>query len=542
MSCPTIDELSMYADNLLTEQEHNRIQAHLVSCELCRVAVNSFKKEEIFIKETLQFPVLPDDFADNVLQKLEPYEQKTIVHKRKSLWRKALLSVAGIILAIGLTATFNPSFAEWIGGLFGTEQVDEGLRMAEEAGLTKRLDLAVEDRGLTFKVEDIIIDSSRIALSYQILNSEGKAKNAYFDTNNTYNNIDIYNPQGDKLDIWSTVGWQEAGDYGLFEFSLNDYFESDEIIIKFDLKKLNGVDGNWQLDVPVSLQEASKSTTVHDLAGAEASSHGVNIEMKEVRFAASTMDLLYETAFTDEEQKKIENDIEKLKEKLGIVNAFSLANYDTAIQYRIVNEQKQDIYFHNKFSGDQGHTTSEGMLQGVGQDMGDALGQRSWSESFIPQSHQQKLTFVLDGIIKTVPSHFNVTFQPKKLKNDPVSFVYEGNYMTIHKAKMNNEYSLQKSWMPIKKQSIFTIEMEGGKELASSDLGAWVLVDGKGKTYEASHSGAILDEKDKNGRFKTSIELQVYDMEEVPEELTLHLLSITRYQAVEELWEVPLYK
>jgi len=52
--------------------------------------------------------------------------------------------------------------------------------------------------------------------------------------------------------------------------------------------------------------------------------------------------------------------------------------------------------------------------------------------------------------------------------------------------------------------------MEGGKELASSDLGVWALVDDKGMTYEALHSGSILNEKDKRGRFKTSIELKVY--------------------------------
>ena len=33
-----------------------------------------------------------------------------------------MLSAAGIVLALGVSATLNPSFAEWIGGLFSTEQ------------------------------------------------------------------------------------------------------------------------------------------------------------------------------------------------------------------------------------------------------------------------------------------------------------------------------------------------------------------------------------------------------------------------------------
>jgi len=542
MNCPTIDELSLYADDLLTEQEYNQIQNHLKTCEQCKKAVYAFMKEEIFIKETLQVPVLPDNFADSILQQLEPYEQKAVVQKRGSLWKKSLLSVAGIALAIGLTATFNPGFAEWIGGLFKTDQVDVGLRMAEEAGLTKRLNLQVEDEGITFKVEDIIIDSSRIALSYQVLNSNGKAQDTYFDMPDSNNKIDVYDKQGNKLDILSSVGWQEASDYGLFEFSLNDYVESEEIIIKFNLEKLNGVKGNWQLDVPVNLQEASKLTTVFSLADAKTSRHGVNIDLKEVRFAASTTDLLYETSFTEDERKKIENDIEKLQEKLDVDNLFSLANYDTALQYHIENEQKQAIYYYNTFFGNQGHTSDKGMLQSSGQDLEDAIGHSSWNTSFVPQKDNQKLTFVLDGVIKTVPSNFSITFQPDKLKNKPVSFEYEGNFITINKATMENDYSLRKSLIPVEKEAIFKIEMEGGKELASSDFGAWALVDDKGEAYEALHSGSILDEKDENGRFKTSIELKVYDMNEVPEEMTLHLLSVKRYQEVEDPWTVPLYK
>ena len=32
----------------------------------------------------------------------------------------------------------------------------------------------------------------------------------------------------------------------------------------------------------------------------------------------------------------------------------------------------------------------------------------------------------------------------------------------------------------------------------------------------------------------------VYGLDEIPEELTLHLVSVTRYEEVKEKWEVPL--
>ena len=84
--------------------------------------------------------------------------------------------------------------------------------------------------------------------------------------------------------------------------------------------------------------------------------------------------------------------------------------------------------------------------------------------------------------------------------------------------------------------------MEGGKEAGSSDFGAWAIVDNQGKAFLAYHSGAILDEKDKNGRYKTTLDLKAYEVDEVPEELTLHLLSVTRYEKAGDKWEVPLYK
>jgi hypothetical protein len=111
--------------------------------------------------------------------------------------------------------------------------------------------------------------------------------------------------------------------------------------------------------------------------------------------------------------------------------------------------------------------------------------------------------------------------------------------MTIKKARKQTNYSLKKSLWPIQKETVFEMELEGGKEWLSSDLGAWVMVDDKGNSYEAYPSGSILDEKDENG--KTTIKLSAYGLTDTPQELTLHLLSVTRYLEVKEKWRVPLY-
>ena len=46
-------------------------------------------------------------------------------------------------------------------------------------------------------------------------------------------------------------------------------------------------------------------------------------------------------------------------------------------------------------------------MQGTREDT-EELGYMKWNESFIPQKEEDQLTFVLDGVIKTVPSDFSV--------------------------------------------------------------------------------------------------------------------------------------
>ena len=251
MNCPTADKLSQFVDQLLPEQEMAEIEAHLQSCTTCGKVVNAFQEEQRFIEETLQTPTLPENFTDLVLDQLEPYS-KPAKPRRTAIWKRVALTAAGIVLAVGIGATVNPAFAQFIGGLFSTDQVDEGLQIAAEAGLTQRVDLEVEDQGLTLRVEDVIADSSRVSLSYQVLNKNGKPQDTYLNMADSDNDITAIDQNGNVLHGLGT-GWREGSDYGIVEFSLRDHNNLEQLTIQFNLVELNGVKGNWQLDVPVDL-------------------------------------------------------------------------------------------------------------------------------------------------------------------------------------------------------------------------------------------------------------------------------------------------
>ncbi|MCG7334660.1 DUF4179 domain-containing protein [Sporosarcina sp. ACRSM] len=548
MKCPTVDELSKYVDD---RQAYKDIANHVKSCTECQRVVAAFESEQHFIKETLQTPTLPDDFTAMVLDQLEPYEQK-MQWKKSKPWKRILLSAAGVVLALGVSATLNPSFAEWIGGMFSPEQadsnaaiVDDGLRMATEAGLAERVNLEVQDNGITFKVEDVVIDSSRVALSFQVLNQKGKPQDTQLNLIDSGNKITVIDQNGERFDQMGT-GWQENSDYGIVEIPIGKQPALEKVTVNFDLVELNGIKGNWALEVPIDVTKHKNLTKIVQIEDASTSHHGVTIDMKEIRFAPSTTELTYETGFTKEEQARVWNEIQQLEAQIGgksVKDELALRKYGTALEYHIENEDKKTIYrnIHGTLLYEERQPGDLIRTQGSGNE-GTQLGQVIWNQTFIPQKGNPKNTLVLDGVYKTVPSDFSVSFKPKELKRNPVSFEYEGNFITIKKAKKQGEYSLRKALIPVERESVFTIKMEGGMEETASDLDTWILTDGKGNSYPTYGNENILFEKDKNGRYKTSVDLKVYDLKEVPEELTLHLVSVTRYEEVKERWEVPLYE
>ena len=525
MTCPTIDKLAQYADDILTGEELVDVRRHLENCEECQQIVEVFRGEQQFIKETLKTPTLPDDFTTIVLDKIQPYEKKG---KRRTSWKRLMLAVAGMTLAVGLSAAFNPSFAEWVGGLFATEQVDGGLRSATDAGLAERINLEVMDKGITFKVEDVIADTSRVVLSYQVLNEKGKVQKIYSEIGDLENEVLVTDQNGDFLEDLSET-WRSLDDYGLIEFSLRNQDALEKIIINFNIEEINGVKGNWKLEVPVELKENSELTTTMSLDGVETSEHGVNINLKEVQFAPSSNELFYETSFTHEVRAEIEREILLLEKRYGKKIVHGFTGYGNGIQYHI-EDDKNEVIFRNHTLFDSGEDSGYSeLLQGTGRQIG-RIGDEVSNDSFIPSKVDDKLTFVLDGVIKTVPADFSVPVKRKELKKQPVSFEYEGNFVEIRKVEKQSDYYLKKSLLPIGKRTFFTIEMEGEKEAFAPELGAWALVDDKGNSHIVYNSGSILDQT-----------LTVYGLDKIPEEFTLHLLSMARYEEVKEKWEVPLY-
>ncbi|MDI2586692.1 DUF4179 domain-containing protein [Psychrobacillus sp. NEAU-3TGS] len=523
MNCPKADKLSQYVDNLLTEQEHIQIKQHLETCDSCTSIVQLFKVEDQFLKDSLQSPTLSDDFASIVLDQLEPYREKK-ARRNSQLVKRILILAAGILLALSLTATISPSFAQFIGGLFSTKQVDEGLQMASDEGLEKRLDLEVSDQGLTFKVEDIIIDSSRVALSIQVINENGIAERPNISDNGNIISVTGYNGSYNY-----SMGYRMDNglDYNSLQVFINDEPGLEKVTIKFHLVELNGKQGNWELEIPVEVADKEKETRKVLLNNAAQNIDGVEVILKEIQYAPTSNTLLYETAYQTSELVEAEEKLKYLKEEFGY-NVSELLNFGTSIKYYIENEEKKVILkfspFTNKEPNDDKLIISSAKGKGK-------LGHAAWKESFVPEKVDSKLTFVLEGVYKVVPTDFSVKFNPAKIEDNPVSFEYMGNTVTIKKAKLQNAVSADDS-------AFFEIEMEVSQESNAAVLGNWVL---KGDTERAYRIDNETTEKG-NGNFRRTIYFKTNGLAKVSDEMSLHLLTATSFFELEEKWRIPLYE
>ncbi|MFC5602017.1 DUF4179 domain-containing protein [Sporosarcina koreensis] len=519
MNCPTADKISQFVDQLLPKQEMTEIEAHVQSCTPCGKVVNAFQEEQRFIEETLQTPTLPENFTDLVLDQLEPYGK--LNKQRKSVWKRVALAAAGVVLAVSIGATVNPAFAQFIGGLFSSDHVDKGLNIASEAGLTQRVDLQVEDQGLTFVVEEVIADTSRVTLSYKVLNEYGISQDTFLKWNNK---ITAFDQNGNEMRPLGS-GWYRESGYGFVEFNLHDQGNTiEKLMIQFDLVELNGVKGTWQLQVPVDLSENRKLTKLVDIKDASAVHHAVQIELKKLQIAPSSFGLFFETSFTEEEKKKYERAMREFEDKYGKEKmGFLVGGNTSGISYHIKNAENEVIYSSSHFS----RTT--GMLQGMGENM-DKFGHTNWTHSYIPKNEDQ-LTFVLDGVYKKELTDIALTIKPKDLTKHPVSLDYKGNHLKV-KRVIKPMSGQEKS---------VTIYLDGRINSLNSDMGNWIAVDDKGNSYTANLTGSFISvSTGTNGRHDARLSLELEGLKEVPDELTLYLVSMTFYNPVEKPWQVPL--
>ncbi len=193
----------------------------------------------------------------------------------------------------------------------------------------------------------LILREWHYRLRYWIKN--GKVRDPYLDWGDSESGIVVVDQNGTRFDF-PRMDWREGSDYGLIQFSLREQEVLGNLTVKVNLDEINGVKGNWKLDIPIDLTKSNALTTIVLLHEVQTSAHGVSVHMKKMQYSPSSNELMYETGFTAEEEIRVEKEILQLEAQFGKDNIRPenvFTEFDTAIQYHIENEDQQTIYTHD---------------------------------------------------------------------------------------------------------------------------------------------------------------------------------------------------
>ncbi|WP_404429509.1 anti-sigma factor family protein [Sutcliffiella horikoshii] len=261
MKCFEFDQLAAYVDGILTEEENSHVEKHLEFCPSCREVVTALQKEDVFLQETIQSPVLPAGFDDEVLSKLEPYQAK----KKRWNWSYQLLTAASIVLAFGLGASF----------LSEIERSDTGNSETPVVQEEKDALYSVKDEGVLLEVTDISASPLKIEIFYRLKPEESVLED--FLKKHNVNHLsqvgDDYEslpPNGKIVDLngqelpqrevsLGSNGWLQNSvvikPAKMDELPLPDTFRA-----QIDFNDLFMQDGDWSLEIPIDVTDAKLLT------------------------------------------------------------------------------------------------------------------------------------------------------------------------------------------------------------------------------------------------------------------------------------------
>lgn len=506
MNCPSVDKLTQYADQLLTQEEQQNIEKHLKQCGSCQQIVALFEGEDQFLKDTLQAPTLSDDFEAQILAQVKPYK------KKRTLWKVGSGVAAAAVLSVGILTAVSPSFAQLITSFFSTEQVDTGLQEAEILGFVEAVNYEVTSNGLTVRVDEVMADSTRIAFTYQIIDKNGKIKNPHFDNWNEKNNMIFVNKDNEELPQEDYGSWSyKEGDIGFFELRTPNVTE--DVLLKWQIREINGKEGNWDMDIPIPIEKALASMTVVDLQNATYAQQNVSVTFEEVRFSPSATEINYTTAFT-----------EPLKETKLSEKAHTPPEVDVAYTIEAENGEVLATNFtYGRYFGE-----NNGVISALGSTSEDQQ-QKSMKEMFVPIK-TEKPTLVVTGFLNHETVEESVKFQPSNLKNsnkDKPTLILNDEPVIIKSMKQVNKTSWKMGWPFIQRERYTEIMIDYDREKIKEELDSWVLEDSKGELYTVYNNGDSM---------------LVYGLDSLDQEFTLHLTKVVKFNPLEEPWRLPLYE
>ncbi|WP_429844301.1 DUF4179 domain-containing protein [Brevibacillus sp. FIR094] len=549
MKCFMFNQLKLYVNDELAPAESKGLEQHVENCPQCQKHLQEWvegMQEEDF-PDIPEAPVL-DAFTDEVMDKLSDAVPPRSTRKRSSLTRRQrgwdIVKKTGLVVA-GLTAlvvtgtVVSPTFANYVNSLFQMEEnSDKGMKNAVYKGLVQKLEQKATDQGITVEAKELLADSMRIAVIYDLYDESG-------------NKIEDHLLEAKLIDSngkdWLEEvgnGWKSYGQFFITERYLNEIFESpeatpDQLTLYLEQTEIAGKTGKWSLEIPIDMKKAKEATkTVVFQNTAFQSPQGLGIELKNIEFSPSATRIMLDTispksAYLDVERTSILYD--RKNPRGGHITekerdpAFSGEN----MMYEITNEKGEVVAAWDMKSLDDGLDKKENVLRTPRTEeeaeegpKGDVL---NWWHTFSPIKGEQKLKLELQKIYEKKLASPKFDLVPTELDKNGATFKDESTGSTFTFSSY--------AWKPGNGEdlgeAVMTIEGTLGKGIVENQ--DWFVKDENGKAYSASVSTEST--RDKDGRVQIKGEVSIPLLKQELKKLTV---SYATYMVEHDVkWEVP---
>ncbi|UIO42945.1 DUF4179 domain-containing protein [Brevibacillus brevis] len=549
MKCFMFNQLKLYVNDELAPAESKGLEQHVENCPQCQKHLQEWVEgmQEVDFSD-IPDALVPDTFTDEVMDKLSDAVPPRSTRKHSSRTRRQrgwdIVKKTGLVVA-GLTAlvvtgtVVSPTFANYVNSLFQMEEnSDKGMKNAVYKGLVQKLEQKATDQGITVEAKELLADSMRIAVIYDLYDESGKKIEDHrleaklIDSNGK----DWLEEQGN--------GWKSYGQFFITERYLNEIFESpeatpDQLTLYLEQTEIAGKTGKWSLEIPIDMKKAKEATkTVVFQNAAFQSPQGLGIELKNIEFSPSATRIMLDTispksAYLDVERTSILYD--KKNPRGGHITekerdpAFSGEN----MMYEITNEKGEVVAAWDLKSLDDGINKKQNILRTPRTEeeaeegpKGDVL---NWWHTFSPIKGEQKLKLELQKIYEKKLASPKFDLVPTELDKKGATFKDESTGSTFTFSSY--------AWKPGNGEdlgeAVMTIEGTLGKGIVENQ--DWFVKDENGKAYSATVITESIRDKDGQVQIKGEISIPL-----LKQELKKLTVSYATYMVEHDVkWEVP---
>lgn len=531
MKCLSRDEMEMF---LMQSVVTNRsgIDDHIAACADCQRLKGALLQEQEQWSRELYAETLPESFTDQVMfalgdEEIEPVTPEAArvsgqagrvsVKRRRKIWWAAA-GVASILVLLTVASFYSvPTVADIIRSLFSRNHVDIGLLRAQEFGLVQHPNIKVKDKGYTLKIDEAVADPTRIVVALQLFGPDGKHERDRLRLREEGNRILVKDEQGKVLGKLYDLG--ATSDFYYLVAFFSEPIPSNRITIEGQIGIIDGdpwekgfpvVKGNWNFEFPIDMTEAQKQTKITELQGEYTSPDGMTVRLKRLTRMVQGVRLELDTELSPEALMRSPGDL----------------------------WQKQTLMFHfEDAAGNEIHSVGRGGgdVPGVmarSQTPGDIRGLMHLSYTFQYLPENQPYRFVFDGYSVAERDDSSVSFEPARLKEEPVFFRAHGDDIRLKGFTIERPHTNSK-------------EMEGalhvdGKLWNEPSYDDWTVRDSEGKEYPVSMRGSWSGGpgwKDGMIQLSEDFEFRIPGMLTVPERLTL-ICNVVNKRYVNVDWSV----